>query len=40
MIAPYQDNELEELHHIGIIYDVELECEAFNLKMDAMAKIR
>lgn len=24
MIYPYQENQLEELHHIGIIYDVEI----------------
>ncbi|MFD0676340.1 MULTISPECIES: NUDIX hydrolase [unclassified Paenibacillus] len=34
LIYPYKQDELEELHHIGIIYDVELIDDNFVLKTD------
>lgn len=34
LIYPYKKDELEELHHIGIIYDVELTSNHYELKTD------
>lgn len=34
MIYPYQENEFEELHHIGIIYSVKLLDNKYILKTD------
>lgn len=34
LIYPIKENQLEELHHIGILYDVELTSKAFELKID------
>lgn len=34
MIYPYSDSQLEELHHIGIIYDVTLLDADFELKIN------
>jgi len=34
LIWPFKENQLEEMHHIGIIYDVELKDETFNLRTD------
>ena len=34
LIYPFKKDELEELHHIGIIYDVELTSNHYALKTD------
>ncbi|MGF7050818.1 8-oxo-dGTP pyrophosphatase MutT (NUDIX family) [Paenibacillus sp. DS2015] len=34
LIYPYQENQLEEMHHIGIIYDVEIINHNYELKTD------
>jgi 8-oxo-dGTP diphosphatase len=34
LIYPYKDGELEELHHIGIIYDVELMDASIEVKSE------
>ncbi|NHN34614.1 NUDIX hydrolase [Paenibacillus agricola] len=34
LIYPYKDGELEELHHIGIIYDVELQGASIEVKSE------
>lgn len=34
LIYPFKEDELEELHHIGIIYDVELTSNQYELKTD------
>lgn len=33
IVYPYKENQLEELHHIGIIYDVEVTSNDFELKI-------
>jgi len=34
LVYPFKENELEELHHIGIIYDVTLTSSQYVLKAD------
>ncbi|OAB45315.1 NUDIX hydrolase [Paenibacillus glacialis] len=34
LVYPFKENELEELHHIGIIYDVKLTSSQYVLKTD------
>lgn len=34
IVYPYKENQLEELHHIGILYDVELISNDYDLKID------
>ncbi|KKO52734.1 NUDIX hydrolase [Paenibacillus sp. DMB20] len=34
IVYPYKDDQLEELHHIGIIYNVKLINEKYHLKID------
>jgi 8-oxo-dGTP diphosphatase len=34
LIWPFKEDKLEEMHHIGMIYDVELVDETFNLRTD------
>jgi 8-oxo-dGTP diphosphatase len=34
LIHPLKEDELEEMHHIGIIYDVALKNESYDLKTD------
>ncbi|OAB36718.1 NUDIX hydrolase [Paenibacillus macquariensis subsp. defensor] len=34
LVYPFKENELEELHHIGIIYDVKLTSSQYIIKTD------
>lgn len=40
LIYPYSANQLEELHHIGIIYDVELLDDRYELRASGTDRIR